>query len=117
MESTLDMLTRLLELNAPHHALPHDGSYRQKDLKSMPFTCSEQDIVEKMVQILTAFKEATEVLSSESSPTLFMVIPVVTALGKMVEEDATTTDDECEDSTIKKVERGHLGAAGKKIPR
>ena len=114
--STLDMLKRLLELNAPLHALAHDGSYpRQKDLKSLLYASSEQDIVERVVQILTPFKKATEMLSSESSPTLSMVIPAVIALGKTVEEDAI--DDDEEDSKIKKIERCHTGAAGKEIPR
>jgi hypothetical protein len=92
--STLDMLKRLLEMNAPLHALAQDPEFKQKDLKPMLFTLYEQAIVERLVGVLQPFKNATELLGAENQPTLSMVVPVLQMLRRSIQREHENNEGE-----------------------
>ena len=84
--STLDMLERLTLLMAPLHALCADPNVKVKDIRSNLFNFEEEQIVEDVIQILKPFKKATEMLSSESTPTLSYVFPTLLKLNSTLGE-------------------------------
>ena len=85
--STLDMLTRLLDLTPAIHAavLDKDAPRRVQELRPKLFSMEEQTLAEKTIHLLQPFKTATVLLSSESVVTLHKVIPVALKLRRCLE--------------------------------
>ena len=92
--STFHMLQRICEQKAALHAVATDASFNYSDvLKPKLFTYSEQSLVQMITFILEPFKKATEMLSSETKPTLSMVAPILIKLSQVLEimeEDPNT---------------------------
>ena len=69
--STLDMLQRLVEQIQALHAAVKDPKLgnRYKDLKTKMFSFEEQAEVVNLIEVLTPFKKATEILSADKKIT------------------------------------------------
>ncbi len=68
--STLEMMQRLTEQTAALHGVATDESGRYSDLKYKLLEFKEQLVVEEIVALLQPFKVATELISSETNPTI-----------------------------------------------
>ena len=88
--STYDMLEHLLEQTAALHAVAHDSELKTGDkLKRNLFDHTEQQIVESLVLLLKPMKTATSMLSADQSPTLSAIVPTLTKIEKLLEEQET----------------------------
>ncbi len=90
--STLDMLTRLTQLIQPLNAVAHDPTIKIKDLRGLLYDHDELKIIEGLITTLGPFKKATEMLSSETTPTLSMVIPTLKILNKTLAIEETQNE-------------------------
>lgn len=109
--STYEMLLRISELTGALHAVLVDPDIKLKDYRKSLFKENEQRLVQLLVEVLKPFKIATELLSSESTPTLSLVFPtlekIYAAFGVFSREfdgdsDASDSDEKQEVNTGKK---------------
>ena len=85
--STVDMLSRLLDLTPAIHAavIDNDAPKRIKELRTHLFTFEEQALVERIIHVLEPLKKATVFMSSETAVTSHKAIPVAMKLASLLE--------------------------------
>ncbi|XP_033725237.1 zinc finger BED domain-containing protein 1-like [Pecten maximus] len=86
--STLLMLERLIEQMPALMAVASDENVSKNirtTLQNTVFSFEETSIADKVMALLTPFLRATEIVCSESNPTINKVIPVVTKLKRKLE--------------------------------
>lgn len=86
--STLLMLERLVEQMPALMAVAIDENVSKSirtTVQNTVFSFEETSIVEKVVDLLTPFLRATEIVCSETNPTINKVIPVITKLKRKLE--------------------------------
>ncbi len=88
--SSLAMLERLVEQTAALHAVVSDARCKNTDLKSKLYSYEEQSTVESIISVLKPFHTATIIMSSESKPTISLVLPTLIKLERVLstEDDA-----------------------------
>lgn len=93
--STFSMLERVIDLTPALVALANASDIKINKtsitlIRNCVFSFEEVEIAQKIVQLLSYFKSATEILCAEAIPTMHKVVPVVLKLHKAVkvqEED------------------------------
>ena len=91
--STYSMLERINKLVPAIVATANDSRVNKAaatSVKNFTFSYEEQTISEKLVELLEPFQNATESISSESTPTLHKIMPILLAIEKAV----TVKDDD-----------------------
>lgn len=86
--STKDMLQRVVELMPAIVALANDENISKTasiTIKKNAYTFEEVALAEKIVEVLSSFQKATDILCAENSPTMHKVLPVVVKLTRAVE--------------------------------
>ena len=82
--STIAMLRRLLEQTPAIFALASDSGELSKTavttIKSYVYSFDEQNLVERLVEVLTPFEKATAIVCTDKSPTMHKVLPVYCCL-------------------------------------
>lgn len=100
--SSLEMLKRILEQMPALMAVATDESVSKSartTIQNCLLTFDETSLAEKVVAILEPFKKGTEIVCSETNPTINKIIPVVKKLMQSLEEDGS---DPCALRELKK---------------
>ncbi|KAL4219493.1 hypothetical protein ACF0H5_022070 [Mactra antiquata] len=84
--SSLDMLVRLEKLFPVLTKIIVDGALgkRTKELETRMYTYSERDDIVSLISVLEPFKNATEMLSSDTIPTHGLILPALKKLNKVL---------------------------------
>ena len=107
-----DMMKRLLEETQSLHATAFDLTLLPKarqEIQTHLYTFDEQQTADSLVTILEPFKTATEILSSETQPTLPSVLPVLIKLQRVL------IDHTSDSATIQKIKAAMRKSMDKKI--